>query len=1085
MNFSPSNLYLYPMSPLKIYKASAGSGKTFALTMAYLRLLYTHPGIYRHILAVTFTNKAAGEMKQRILTRLHCLSRKDGTDCLEEMKLLQEVTGWDEAAIRSRAGELLEEILNDYSRFSVGTIDKFFQSVIRAFTHEIGIQPGYNLELDHHRVLSLAVDNLFQDLGNRDELQQWLIRYAMERMESSLSWDFRREMMQLGEQLFRESFQELFLRDDLDRLDKDHLDLFQADLDRLEAEARSAMSSIGEEALDRMAKLDVDPTDFKGAGRSPATLFLSAREGKDIEFTPSRIASLTESDRWLKKDADDSLEQLTNGTLIPLFNRIYVQQEILNTCAAVRPYLFTLGILGDIREYVHNYTTERNLFLMADSSRFLRGIIGGNQVPFIYERTGNRYSHIMLDEFQDTSLFQYDNFRPLLDNSLASGEQSLVVGDVKQSIYRWRNSDWKILATDLERDFSHQEIQVEALQENYRSREQIVRFNNTVFQLASRVLGEEIEKELLGASAHPQEAAGEVDRFISAWQDVVQQIPAHLQGTGGRVRAELFDEEDTPFREQVLGVLPAWLDQILNTGIEAGDIAILVRTRREGVAVVNRLLEHARNTAREHPYKLVSNDSLLLGYNHSVALLISMLRYLLNPEQQINNALLKYYIQQLGGDSDDRTGTLLMDDLPPAELLPEDLIEQQELLRQLPLFELIESLIDLFGLGDRADDLPYLQAFQDLVIDMQRRGPLGISEFLEFWEHTGTGKSISFSEASDALRILTIHKAKGLEFKAVVIPFCDWELTTSARNHQILWCPTAGTPLERVPVVPVRFASRLSATLFSGAYYTERMKGYMDSLNLMYVAFTRAKDLLYLGIPRREARQIRDTGDLMQSILDLTPGIQPCTGVLRTMISDTVLSLGTMPSYDPEPLKEAAWKFISYPVNRGEKLLKLHLRSDQYFLDDEGVFRTERMFGNTMHQLFSMLDSVDDVNGAVDALQRDGLVPEKERDALVTRVQDLLGKREVSAWFSPSPALRIFKERSLLCSSGEVLRPDRVVVEGDRATVIDFKFGQLEKQAYQRQVRNYMEQLLLMGFGKVEGYLWYVMLDRIEKIEAP
>ncbi|TFH23379.1 MAG: hypothetical protein E4H10_12245, partial [Bacteroidia bacterium] len=513
------------MSPLTIYKASAGSGKTFALTLAYLKLLYTIPGIYRHILAVTFTNKAAGEMKQRILGCLHCLSRPDERGCEEELKQLKEATGQDEAHIRERAGDLLNEILNDYSGFSVGTIDKFFQSVIRAFTHEIGIQPGYNLELDHRRVLSLAVDSLFQDIGNQPELQKWLIRYAMERMENSLSWDFRREMIQLGEQLFKESFQELFLHNDFASLGKSELDLFLADLRKLEAQARQGMIAAATQALDQMAKQGVTPEEFKGAGKSPATLFVAARGGKDIDFTASKIAALEQSDKWLKKDAPVAMENLTTDSLLPLLNQIYAHQETLNTIAAVRGNFYTLGILGDIREYVQNYTSERNLFLIADSGRFLRGIIGRNQVPFVYERTGNRFSHIMLDEFQDTSLFQYDNFRPLLDNSLAAGEQSLVVGDVKQSIYRWRNSDWKILASELESDFAHQEVHVLALKENYRSREQVVRFNNSVFQLSSRLLSEIIEKELHASSAHKQEADMEVNRFRSAWKDVVQQIP--------------------------------------------------------------------------------------------------------------------------------------------------------------------------------------------------------------------------------------------------------------------------------------------------------------------------------------------------------------------------------------------------------------------------------------------------------------------------------------------------------------------------------------------------------------------------------
>jgi len=1073
------------MSPLNIYKASAGSGKTFALTLAYLKLLFAHPGIYRHILAVTFTNKAAGEMKQRILSRLHCLFQASDGTCGEEMKQLKEATGMEEEAIRKRAGELLSEILNNYSGFSVGTIDKFFQSVIRAFTHEIGIQPGYNLELDHRRVLSMAVDRLFQDLGNQQELQRWLIRYAMERMEKSLSWDFRREIIQLGEQLFKESFQELFLHNDFSLLEKKYLDLFRADLDELEEQELSAIAHCARQALEEMREHGVNPEDFKGAGRSPATLFVSALDGKRIDFTAPRIAALEESEKWLKKDAGPAMEALTVESLIPLLNQVYGHQEILNTIAAVRENFYTLGILGDIREYVQAYTSERNLFLIADSGRFLRGIIGGNQVPFVYERTGNRYSHLMLDEFQDTSLFQYDNFRPLLDNSLASGQENLVVGDVKQSIYRWRNSDWKILASDLERDFAHQEIRVEPLQENYRSREQLVRFNNSVFQLSSRLLSETIEKELLGSSVHRQEAEGEVERFRSAWRDVVQQVPQQLQGTGGRVRMEIFDTEEAPFREQVLEVLPSWVDEIMDTGIEAGEIAILVRTRKEGVAVANRLLEHARSTGKDRSFRLVSNDSLLLGYNTAVSLLISVLRYLMHPHHALNNALLKYHAFRSGLISGMGPGSLLDDDLSPEKLLPADFIDRKLWLLQLPLFELIESLINLFELGKQADDLPYLQALQDVVIDLQRRGPIGIREFLDYWEQTGAGKSISFSESSNAIRIITIHKAKGLEFKAVMVPFCDWDLTTDARNINILWCPTSGTPLERIPVVPLRFSSKLAATLFSGAYYTERMKGYMDRLNLMYVAFTRARDLLYIGIPSRENRGLKNTGDLIQAILPQKPHNQPCTAILAGSMEGRVLSLGEMPAYSPEPENEDPWRFTSYPVNRGSRLLKIHLRSDQYFLDEEGVYRTGRMYGNLMHRLFSMIDAVEDVDRAVMSLQREGLLPGHETKALAERVRGILGREEVSAWFPSDGSSSVFKERSLLCGSGEVLRPDRVIVEGEKAMVIDFKFGEKERASYHQQVRRYMEQLVLMGFKSVEGYLWYVVLDRIIKIEAP
>jgi ATP-dependent exoDNAse (exonuclease V) beta subunit len=360
------------MSPLNIYKASAGSGKTFALTLEYLKLLFQIPGVHRHILAVTFTNKAAGEMKHRILTTLHDLSNYDAQDRGEEMNQLKAATGLDEESIRKRAGFLLDTILNDYSGFSVGTIDKFFQSVIRAFTREIGIQPGYNLELDHNRVLSLAVDRLFQDLSEEEELQQWLIRFAEDRMEEARSWNFRQEIIQLGMQLFRESFQGLFLEQDLGVLQKNNLDLYQQEINELEKQVRAEMSDLGKKAMEHITYAGLQVEDFRLKGKSPPSLFRAAVEGEELNFTQAKLDALDESAKWLNKNATDSLYDLTERTLMPLLNELYQKQKVLNTLTAIRQNYYTLGILGDIWAHVREYTRERNLFLIADSSRFLR-----------------------------------------------------------------------------------------------------------------------------------------------------------------------------------------------------------------------------------------------------------------------------------------------------------------------------------------------------------------------------------------------------------------------------------------------------------------------------------------------------------------------------------------------------------------------------------------------------------------------------------------------------------------------------------------------------------------------------------------
>ncbi|MEN8156762.1 MAG: UvrD-helicase domain-containing protein [Bacteroidota bacterium] len=1073
------------MSPLHLYKASAGSGKTYALTLEYLKLIFNSPDAYRQILAVTFTNKAAGEMKERILARLYALSNSDPSDGNEERRQLMKETGLDAGEIIHRAGRMLNTILNDYSGFSVGTIDKFFQSVIRAFTREIGIQPGYNLELDHQRILSMGVDQLFQEIGDDTGLRQWLIRYAEERLEESRSWNFRDDIVALGMQLFSESFQELYTDPELTMLSKENLDSFLSELGQIEKGARTAMMEEGRGALEHINKGGVAVEDFKLKGNSPPSLFRQAAEEGEVRFTDSKLGALTEPGKWLNKGAAGGMVSLTENVLMPMLNRVYGQQVMLNTIRAIRYNFYTLGILGDIRRKVQEYQKEHNLFLIADSSRFLRGIIGGNQVPFIYEKTGNRYSHIMLDEFQDTSVFQYENFKPLLDNSLASGNENLVVGDVKQSIYRWRNSDWKILASDLQSDFSHQELQVLTLGDNYRSREEVVRFNNTVFQLVPEYLSGVIENELYKASVNSSEAERAVGRFKNVYTDAVQQIPPGSDRSGGFVKIGLFgQEEGLSFREQVLEKIPAWIDEILQSGLEPGDIAILVRTRREGVLVAEKLLSHARITGESHKYRLISSESLLLVHNEAVSMMVAALRYLVSPGDEINNALLKYRCYQAGIVAGERTDSLFDVSVSPDRYLPDEFVSRIGEFRQLPLFELIETLISLLDLNRQESDLPYIQAFQEMIIELQRRDPVGIAEFLQYWEQHAFKTGVRSSEHANAIRILTIHRAKGLEFRAVLVPFLNWEITTDQRKSNILWCRTEGTPFSRISTLPVKFSSSMKHTLFSDFYYQERMKGYLDSLNLMYVALTRAVDILYLGIPEKEVKEVKTTGDLLPAIMEMEPARQPALEPLIRYRTGNEITIGQLPEYTKEAHAKDSWQFTQYHTGPGKRRLKLRMRTDHYFADEEGLFRTGQGFGNMMHMVFSRISTAVDLPPVLDALQKEGVLTSRERPRLQEKITEMISRPGVREWFSAEEGERIYNERTILCGNGKVIRPDRVIEKGRAVTVIDFKFGQIEKKGYLDQVRNYMEQLKGMKYDKVEGAIWYVMLGKTIQIEA-
>lgn len=1075
--------YIYDMSPLKIYKASAGSGKTYALTLEYLSLLFRYPDAHRHILAVTFTNKAAGEMKTRILDRLYGLSRSSVDHNSDELLYLVGVTGLDKGQIIQRSGKLLNAILNDYSSFSVGTIDKFFQSVIRAFTREIGIQPGYNLELDSMRILSLGVDQLFRDISDHPTLQRWLIRYAEERLEESRSWNFRLDIIELGMQLFRESFQEMFADSDLSLLSRENLEDFQRDLFQVEKANHEEMQALGKSALDHIKQHSLRVESFKGAGRSPATLFIKAAQDGELSFTDAKLAALEQPDKWLKKDADAGMISLTEQVLMPLLNDIYQKQTVRNSIRAIRQNFFTLGILGDIRTRVQDYLKENNLFLISDSSRFLRGILGSGQVPFIFEKTGSRFSNIMLDEFQDTSVFQYDNFRPLLDNTLAEGKENLVVGDVKQSIYRWRNSDWKILASDLERDFAHQEKTLLTLDYNYRSREQVIRFNNTVFQLAPEILAGEVESELNKAGSDRRAAEEAILRFRNAYGDAVQQLPQGKERPGGMVRMGFFkDEPDFTFKDQVLSALPGWIEEIQDSGIQPGEIAILVRTRREGVKVAEKLLEHARISGESHKFRLISSESLLLAHNDAVSLLISALHYLVYPDERLNNALLKYRCSQTGSGEGQVPEGLFDTSLSSEQWLPQEFVEGVSLFRQMPLFELVETLITIFGLDQQLFDLPYIQAFQELIIELQRRESRGIADFLQYWEQKGAQKGIQVSENSNAISILTIHRAKGLEFPAVLIPFCNWEITTDQRKSNIIWCDTSGTPFNRLPTVPLRFSGEMKHTLFSEYYYQERMKGYLDSLNLMYVAFTRAVDILWLGLPEREDKKLKNMGDLLLGIMDKNPEKEPALEALDTYREGDELIVGSLPASEKSSFEKDPWQFTSYISNISNRTLRLHMRSDSYFVDEEGVFRTDRVFGNVMHMVFSRIEYTEDVDKVLTGLLKEGIISVRHQPLMKTKILDMLSGELVSEWFERKKGRKIFNERNIISSEGSLFRPDRVILDDKMVRVVDFKFGQIEQKKYDNQVRRYVNLLKDMGYSRVEGFIWYASMGKIIEI---
>lgn len=1068
------------MSPLHVYRASAGSGKTHELSLRYLEQLLLNPQAYRHILAITFTNKAAGEMKQRVLSQLHDLSAWiPGTES-GTMKKLEELTGQKPEEIARASAGLLQAILNDYGAFSVGTIDRFFQSVIRAFVREIGIQPGYNLEMDNDRVLDLAIEGMFRKLDQDSELENWLVRFAEEKLEWSQNWNFRHELAALGGQLFQESFQMRFPDGNMSSLSRAHLRAFGEKLKRIREEGVKEMGRIGREALSRMTEEGLEPTSFKGASKSPASLFQDAAEGREIGFTSSRKEGLFSEDKWLKKGADASIQAFCRDKLMPLYRDLYDAQVLLNSTGLIRKHFYSLGILEDLQRAIQEYTKEKNLFLLSDASRFLKGIIGSNQLPFVFERTGNRYTRLMLDEFQDTSRFQYENLKALLDNALAAGEFSLVVGDLKQSIFRWRNSDWKILGKELLPDFRHQERHSHTLERNYRSREMLVRFNNTVFQLAPRRLALKIAEEAADLIQSPKKKQNPGRSILLAYADAVQQLrPGRNEDyEGGLVHIDLIEEEEEQtFTEQALSRIPEWVDEVMSCGVLPGEIAILVRDRKEGSLVARSLLE-AEAKKPNAAYPFISNQSLLLAANDAVCLLVAGMAYLQRPGDRLNNARLKNLLFSLECIRDVDQESLLDADNEPARFLPEEFGKLKAEYRQLPLYELSESLIQLFSLHQRTQDLPYLQAFLDLILDLGRRDHYTIHRFLHYWEQHGTSHSIVAGEEADAIRILTIHKAKGLEFEALLLPFCNWEISTTGQKSNLLWCSTEGTPFTGLPCLPLAYGDALKDSKFAEDYFRERVQGYMDNLNLLYVAFTRARSLLYAAMPRRNSNELKSVADLFQELLQEVPERGPSLDPLSNYQEEGKIRIGGLPVYSRGNTRQEEAHINSHPLRPVHQLPAIRLRSDAYFMDPSGDEGREQAYGSMMHQLFAAIDVREDLEPVLDRYYQQGLIDKDEWNELYARISEMMDEKP--EWFDRQSGWQVYTERTIV-AGGSSYRPDRVMIAADRLVVVDYKFGK-EKAAHKAQLRQYIHLLKSMGHSHVQGCLWYPGLHKIEEL---
>lgn len=1071
---------------LLVYKASAGSGKTFTLAVEYIRHLIINPYAYRQILAVTFTNKATTEMKERILQQLYGIWQGDpASDAyLQQIKakLAQENNPYTDNELRHRAGMALQYMLHDYSRFRVETIDSFFQSVMRNLARELELSPNLNIELDNTQILDEAVDSLIEKLTPTSPVLAWLLDYIYERIADDKRWNVSDEVKSFGRNIFDEGYIERGEKLRVKLRDPEVVRLYREVLREMEAEALEQMKGFYDQFEGELEVHNLAADDLKNGSRGIGSYFRKLRDGKlsDKDVLNATLQnSLNSAANWAAKTSarKDDILRLAENSLLPLLRDAEalrpLKNRTVNSCRLSLQHLNKLQLLNHIDEEVRTQNREHNRFLLSDTNALLHKLVSEGDSSFVFEKLGANIRNVMIDEFQDTSRMQWDNFRLLLLEGLSQGADSLIVGDVKQSIYRWRNGDWGILnslgnPTSPAFPFP---VRIETLKVNRRSESRIISFNNRFFTEAVNWLNAQYLEELK-EECYP---------LKHAYADVVQESPK--AETRGYVKARFLEpDEEQSYTDVTLAALGDEVARLLEAGVRLNDITILVRKNKNIPPIADYF-------DKELHLPVVSDEAFRLDASQAVCMLMDALRYLCDPEEQIARAslILDYQLSvcsyQGGWDN------LLAGEMSGE--LPEAFITRQEELRLMPLYELLEELFGIFGMNRIEKQEAYLFSFFDAVTEYLQGHSSELGGFIRYWDETLCSKTIPSGEM-EGIRIFSIHKSKGLEFHTVLIPFCDWKMENET-NNQLVWCTASEAPYNMLDLVPVNYSATMAESVYRQDYLQERLQLWVDNLNLLYVAFTRAGKNLVIWSKKNQKGTVSELlAHALPAITangegtwDDTEGIYECGELCP---SDTIK--------DKTVDQPTANRLVRKPVKRPVDMESMHhdiefrqSNRSADFIAGVGEEESAHRFinrGRLLHTLFSAIGTEADIDEAISRLVFEGVIDslenEREIRALTRRAFSL---PQVKDWYSGS--WELFNERDIVwLENGELKnrRPDRVMKRGDKLVVVDFKFGKPNKK-YNRQVKEYMQLLARMDHaaGDISGYLWYVDEETIEQVQ--
>ena len=983
-------------------------------------------------------------MKTRILESLHLFSEGKSNDLL--LKLIEE-TGLEKKNIQSRSRKIVAVILQNYSAFSITTIDSFTHKIIKSFAFDLGLNLNFEVELDSDTLLHQAVAVLISKIGVENDVTNTLINFSLEKAKEDKSWDISHDLNDFAKILLNDEDAKHFKK--LSSKTISDFTSLQKKLTKSQKQLEHQFSEIGEEGLSIIDSVNLKHNDFYYS-LLPKHFISLQSIAKAKFFDASKLKERIDENLFYAKSKSDAIKSDIES-ILPDLLRLYTASEklyeqfTLNQLALKS--IIPLAVLTKINAELSTIKEEHNIRLISEFNQLISNNIKEEPAPFIYERIGQKFMHYFIDEMQDTSVLQWQNLIPLIENALSQEDSNLLlVGDGKQAIYRWRGGkaeQFIKLGSENQNEIKSNPFQtlkeIKGLETNYRSYSEVIQFNNSFFQYVSKFFQNPMYQQLF-VDGNNQKTTKKIGGFVSID----------------------FLEKETDKEENELKYAKKVLATILNldAGFSRKDICVLVRKKKEGVAIANYLSENG--------VAIVSSETLLIQNSNKVNFIIDLLQVIQHPKDQSTWVQIIYFLHSHLSTSLDKHDFITSFDIKKPHGFFEKLKDYEiafsiEDFNQLPFYEKVEAIIRAFKLTEVSD--AYLQFFLDIVFEQQKKGT-GIQQFLDFWESKKAKLSIVAPEAENAVQIMTIHKSKGLEFPVVIFPY---NIDVYQQINPKSWI--TDLPVEQFEGFKellvnsnksIKYAGKSGAAIFN--YQREELE--LDSFNLLYVALTRSVEQLYVitektMTPKGEINTNYTSGVLI-SYLDAI-GEWSEDRLNYTFGESKKVSENTQQK-STTTIQE---KFVSNPWQQHN--IYMVANSSKLWETTQG---DAIAFGNLIHELFSKIKTHKDVEKVINQYVNQGLISYDDARKIGVLIYKVVKHPELEQYYKDDVV--VFNEREITTMDNEIVIPDRLVFNAkNEVTLIDYKTGKPSKR-YHQQLLQYEKALKAMHLKVIKKLLIYI-----------